>query len=161
MNITNFNHLVKIGWIKRLLQSSGTWQNIFEQTICPCKKLTWELDIDSLTVLEKITANQFWADVLSSWKYYKEMYSKEIDVRTYAIIGPSFVVHKNLISITKELTNKSILHINDIMSPNGKIFGYQEFKQFYNININFLDFYSLTHCIPKQWTKVLNFQKKM
>ena len=82
LNITNFNHSVKTGWIKRLVQSSGTWQNIFEQTICPCKKLTWELDIDSLTFLEKTTAHQFWADVLSSWKYYKEMYSKEIDVRT-------------------------------------------------------------------------------
>ena len=84
------------------------------------------------------------------------MYSKEIDVQTYPIIGPSFMVHKNLISITKELINKSILHINDIMSLNGKISGYQEFKQFYNININFLDFYSLTHCIPKQWKHMLN-----
>ena len=84
------------------------------------------------------------------------MYSKEIDVRTYPIIGPSFMVHKNLISITKKLINKSILHRNDIMSPNGKIFGYQEFKQFYNININFLDFYSLTHCIPKESKHMLS-----
>ena len=84
------------------------------------------------------------------------MYSKEIDVRTYPIIGPSFMVHKNLISITKKLINKSILHINDIMSPNRKILGYLEFKQLYNININFLDFYSLTHCIPKEWKHMLS-----
>ena len=79
------------------------------------------------------------------------MHSKEIDVQTYPIFGPSFMVHKNLISVTKDLINKSILYINDIMSPNGKIFGYQEFKRFYNININFLDFCSLTHRIPKRW----------
>ena len=94
LNITNFNHSVQIGWIKWLVQSSGTWQNIFEQTINPCKRLAWELDIDSLAVLEKTIANQFLADVLSSWKYYKEMHSKEIYVRTYPIIGPSFMVQK-------------------------------------------------------------------
>ena len=40
------------------------------------------------------------------------------------------------------------------MNPKGKVFVYQEIKHFYSINIVFLHFYSLTHCLPRQWQNI-------
>ena len=46
---------------------------------------------------------------------------------------------------------KRIWYINDILTPDGKTFGFEEFKKYYNIKINFMDFFSITHSIPRLW----------
>ena len=40
---------------------------------------------------------------------------------------------------------KRIWYIKDILTPDGKTFGYEEFQEYYNIKINFIDFFSITH----------------
>ena len=69
LNLTNlrmFNKALKLTWIKRLVQNSGNWQNIFEVSIGLNKKHVWELDMQSLNCIRKGIQNQFWKDVLSS-----------------------------------------------------------------------------------------------
>ena len=96
MNIKKFNEALKISWIKRLIDGTGSWHNIFQYMVFYHKKLFWELDIDSLKVCETTISNPFWKDVIKSWYKYKEIYINEIDVRTFPLIRPSNITNTNL-----------------------------------------------------------------
>ena len=43
--------------------------------------------------------------------------------------------------------------VNDLLSHSGDRLGYHDFMERYQIKINFLDFYSLTHSIPRHLLK--------
>ena len=58
------------------------------------------------------------------------------DPRTFPIGGAFFVKNPN---------------VNDILDNTGTIFGYQDFINATGIEINFVDFYSLLHSIPREW----------
>ena len=58
---------------------------------------------------------------------------------------------KNLDNVVKILQDCSALHINDLIMENSGFYRYNDFKQKYKRHINFLDFYSLMHSIPRQW----------
>ena len=46
--------------------------------------------------------------------------------------------------------NKQVLvYINDLLTGMGEFMGYENFQEIYNLKINFVDFYSLMHSIPR------------
>ena len=151
MNIDLFNKALKLSWIRRLITTSGNWQNIFISDIYAHKKLMWELDQHTLDRIQSETANPFWKNIINIWKEFKESFQGEIDPQTYPI---QVLDCKNNSNLTKEiprLVNKGIRHISDLLSNTEGLYGYQEFKQTYNVDLNFVDFYSLTHQIPRKW----------
>ena len=112
----------------------------------------WELDIKSLLFYsEKHFTNTFWKELINIWRQYKFDYLKDIDPRCYPLWGTYFLTNQNLISRKYEFEQKGILYINDILTNTGNLYGYEEFTVFYNVNINFLDFYSLMHSVPRNW----------
>ena len=63
------------------------------------------------------------------------------------------MTNPNLSSRSTELISKGIAYVNDILSNSGDRLGYYDFMERYQIKINFVDFYSLTHSIPSHWLK--------
>ena len=59
INIDLFNKALKLSWIRRLITTSGNWQNIFISDIYAHKKLIWELDLYTLDRIQSETANPF------------------------------------------------------------------------------------------------------
>ena len=92
MNVNKFNEALNISWIKRLLHGSGSWHNIFQYMVYYHKKLFWELYIDCETTI----SNLFWKDVIKSWYNYTEIYTNEIDVRTFLLIRPLNITNTNI-----------------------------------------------------------------
>ena len=54
-----------------------------------------------------------------------------------------------------EFERKGLVYINDM----GELMGYDNFQDTYNLNINFVDFYSLMISIPRPWKTEILWQK--
>ena len=60
-----------------------------------------------------------------------------------------------MIKRSQEFQNFGITHLNDLISPAGGLFGYENFVRTFNLTFNFVDFYSLMHSIPRKWKEQL------
>ena len=58
-----------------------------------------------------------------------------------------------------ELEKKGLVYINDLLTDMGELMGYDNFQEIYNLKINFVDFYSLMHSIPRPWKMEILQQK--
>ena len=156
-NIKLFNCALKLTWVKRLLENNGNWQTLFNLNFnCMHKKLCFELDVESLKHMQNKVSNMFWKDVIEAWVEYKKDFCDTIDPRTYPIWGSNFIKNENLVSRAEEFQNMGIRYLNDLISPNGGLYGYENFVRAYNLQINFVDFYSLLHSIPRKWKVCLH-----
>ena len=150
-NIRDFNKSLKLSWLKRLLTTEGSWQAIFEIYCGIPKKMVLELDEKSLVDSVENFSNPFWKDVLQIWCVFKKGFSNAIDFRTYPLWGTFYMTNPNLNSRSTEMISKGVAYVNDLLSQSGVCLGYNDFREKYQIKINFVDFYSLTHSIPRQW----------
>jgi len=113
---------LKIAWIKRLIETKGSWQDIFRRFITDDVEQIWELDSDSLEETSNIISNNFWKEVFKSWIKYRGCVAKEESVK-------------------------------DLIHANGGVLGYQDFKEKFKVEINFVDFYSLIHSLKPEWKR--------
>ena len=60
----------------------------------------------------------------------------------------------NLNRRSTEMISKGIAYVKELLSQSGDRLGYYDFMEKYQIKINFVDFYCLTHSIPTHWIKV-------
>ena len=51
-------------------------------------------------------------------------------------------------------------YISDILDDKGEIMGFATFASKFDIKTNFVDFYSLTHCLPREWRAALKESKQ-
>ena len=151
-NLRLFHSALKLSWIKRLIATTGSWQKLFEVNVRQAKDLFWELDIQSLKV--KHITNVFWKELINLWIEYKLDYIEDIDRRCYPLWGTYFLKSQNLMVKRDEFEQRGITHINDLLTNTGDFYGYQEFIEFYGINLNFLDFYTFMHSIPRNWKAI-------
>ena len=70
------------------------------------------------------------------------------------------MTNPNLSNRSTELISKGIAYVNDLLSNSGDRLGYYDFIERYQIKINFVDFYSLTHSLPSHWLKSGKTQQK-
>ena len=150
-NLIDFNKALKLSWVKRILNTSGGWQDMFEEVVGLNRKTVWELDTQSLNECQSLCKNPFWKDVLAIWSEFKELHTENVDSRCYPIWGSFFMKNVNLIARKEDLIKQGITYINDLLSANGDRLGYQEFITRYKVKLNFVDFYGLVHSIPKKW----------
>ena len=159
-NLQCFHYALKLSWIKRLVQTKGNWQSLFDHTISHNRKQIWELDTDSLIYWSKYKiGNVFWKEIFEYWAKYKSFFNHEIDARSYPIWDTHFLQIPNLRYMRNQLMDRGIIYFNDLLRQDGNLFGYQEFLAYYNITLNFVDFYSLFHCIPRTWK--LDYNKRL
>ena len=57
-------------------------------------------------------------------------------------------IFKNL---KKQFEQVWIIYIKDLFDQYGRLFGCEKFTQHFNLNLSFVDFYSLTHSIARDW----------
>ena len=159
-NVSCLNDGLKLAWIKRTCQKSGDWQKVLEKMSGMEKKQIWELDIPSLKFLITKLDNPFWEEVLKIWIKYKSNFENEIDIRTYPIWSNFYIRHPNLIAKKRDLQERGIQYINNLLDESGRLFGYLDFVQQFNVSLNFVEFYSLIHSLPRQWRMEISEETK-
>jgi hypothetical protein len=155
LKLTHINtliHALKISWIRRLLQGKGGWQDIFSDTITEEWEQIWELDLKSLDEFGNKIKNKFWSEVFISWrKYREERKVNKTDCLDYPIWNSSFCTVKGIGKLKHKLKESGLNYVKDLMDKNGTVLGYIDFKTKFGVDVNFVDFYSLMHCIPNEW----------
>ena len=86
---------------------------------------------------------------------YKQIYMMDIDVRSYPVWDTYFITNSNLLQMKNVLTNKGLVYINDILTDSGNMYSYEQFCQKFQVDLTFIDFYSLTHSIPRSWKRTI------
>ena len=161
-NLNVLNKALKITWIPKVVKEEGLWQDLFESSIVINRKNIWMLDLLSLHNMKSQVKNLFWKEVFLAWITYKEISIDEIDVKTFPIWNSYFLQNNNIIMKKTELEKKGLVYINDLLTDMGELMGYENFQEIYNLKINFVDFYSLMHSIPRPWkTEILQQKNKI
>jgi len=153
VKLTNTKKLIdslRISWIKRLLKDQGSWQELFKEVITQDYRQIWELDLTSLKKLAKRQTNIFWKEVIESWSRFRSL-SDPCEYLWYPIWNSFFLKAKGIIHNKKYLQENGLNYIKDLFNEKGTILGYQEFIEKFRVNVNFVDFYSLMHCLKQDW----------
>ena len=75
-NLVDFNHALKISWLKRYLASQGKWRNL----ICEEFENVFKYGPDYLARLEESTTIPFWKDVITA---LKKLWSSDVVNENY------------------------------------------------------------------------------
>jgi hypothetical protein len=159
LNLTHLPTLVialRITWIKRILETSGTWQDL-AKTILGNHNINMIIHLDKLS-LEKIIAkvdNPFWKEVLKARISFCQDEGVN-DILACPIWNTWFIQKCNIIGKRKQLTQRGCCFLRDLLTDAGKFLTYHEFKTKFDVNINILDYHGLMHSIPNEWRNKLN-----
>ena len=150
-NISFLNNALKISWIPDVIKGNKSLGYIFQNIVNYDKHSIWFLDTCSLQKFLSRVNNSFWSDVLKAWRVYKIIFEKDINVRTYPLWDTYFLTNTNITTRKLEFQSRNINILNDLLHESGRVMGFEDFKSTFDLNINFVDFYSLTHCLPRSW----------
>ena len=164
LKLTNIELLctsLKIGWVKKKYNTSGTWQTMQKEIMGENNiRQLWELDNESLIAYSRQIQNRFWKDVLTSWAQYVNTCDKT-HFSNRPIWNSYFIKNKNLQNMKYSMHEKGCKVLSDLFDTNGNIYSYQRFCQKYNVNINFMDHMSLVNSIPRHWKNKIQEEMQM
>ena len=95
--------------------------------------------------------NFFWRNVIAHWRYFITLHPYEVDLRKIPIFGSNLLNNDNLLIKRSSFEAEGLIYFNDLFDANGNLYGYENFVNSFAVNINFVDFYSLMHSIPRNY----------
>ena len=152
INIRAFIESLKLGWIKRLIQTNGKWQKI-PNTLFNTEMLT-KCGDNFIQKCINNCSNEFWIDVLKSWKNFarsSDYTSKEnIPLKTPLWYNENLKINKKVI-FYNEWYKKGVVIVNDLLhySGNGHFYTFQEFIRLYGIKTNFVTYNGILNVVKK------------
>ena len=151
---------LKIAWIPRLNKLDSYSYQLAMYSIQPSIRNTefWYTNTKPEDIDYICKASGFWRDVVVSWLTinYHEVEPDNQDMLLQEHIWYNSHVRKNNKPfIVPQLADKGCFRICDILNRHGNFMSLVELNNTYCTNINFLDYQSLLHAIPKNWTKAL------
>ena len=148
INLVAFIKSLKLSWIRRLYTGEGKWKNIIE-----CEIDTFKLTSCGPTYIKFCkdrTNNLFWKDVFDAWL---TLITKENSINADNLLLMPIWYNEKILIENKPIfwTNwykKGILVVNDIWN-NGSFFTYDEFKERFDFNCNYVQYFSVISAIKK------------
>jgi hypothetical protein len=159
-HIPSLLQALRISWVARINGSTGQWQDVAKVILKEDNlELIWNLDEYSLKLLCKKIENPFWREVLQAWRLYKTC-SRNESTLNLSLWNTYFIKNENLLQAKNYLVGKGCKFIKNIISSNGTFLTFDEFKNKYDCNINYLDYLGLLSSIPKKWKDDINAQDR-
>jgi hypothetical protein len=149
-HIRTLIHSIKVTWVKRLISTEGSWQELFKSIITDDIELIWELDISSLETFYNKISNKFWKGEFIGWGKYRKN-KANMESEHYPIWNSNFLNVKGIIRDKISLQREGLNYVKDLLNEDGHVLGYLEFQNRFNCKVNFVDFYSLMHCLRPEW----------
>ena len=130
-NLIDFNHALKISWLKRYLASQGKWRNL----ICEEFANVFKYGPDYLDRLEESTSIPFWKDVITA---LKKLWSNEVvNMNHWVLHTPVWHSPFFRMQIIPEWNKKGIHTVYDFLYSDRGIMTQEDFELKY-IKTNFL-----------------------
>ena len=151
---------LKIAWVKRLLNdyNVGKWKCFFEYYT---KELggnkIWYCNLQAKEKKIETIQNPFIREILKHWCDYT--FSEKIVtlnlVRKQTIWHNSFIRIGNELLYKKKWIDQGVFHLQDILTNNNTFLTHESFQIKFNLQCNFLDYFSIVHAIPPEWKNIL------
>ena len=156
LDLKHYISALKSTWIRRFLTGEGRWKIIFESNFNSNTLLnTGKKYID---ICINKTSNIFWKDTFESWKSIINSQEQKSNTSTADFLveplwyNDLFKIDSKVIYYKKIFENGVLFVKHLINNENGDYHTYDEFKQIYDINCNFLSYYSLICTVKSNQT---------
>ena len=150
LDLYNYNLTMKIKWLKNLVSEGNKDCYEFTNNIFDINKL-FNSGIKYCETLCKAIKNDFWRDVLGSFK----IYVSKCNFTTWSeVINMPLFYNENLRIGSKHffnstLYNHGIRYIRDVLNEDGSFKNWNDIKNATSNGINFLEFYSIISSVLK------------
>ena len=138
-NLNFFDAALKIGWIKRYINTKSKW------SVVPYNfdfDGLFKYGVDYIERLLEITFNPFWLNVLHSLKLLWK--DGNIFIPENIFLTPLWYNNSFRLQIKKEWILKGVYTVNDLLQTNGKILSQIDFEQKFQLKTNFLEYGAVT-----------------
>ena len=133
--------------------NKGNWKCFYEQELNTLGgNLIRYCNVNPCDSCLKVIKSNFINEVVTSWfntvlvngnqNYHQQILWKNSSIRI-----------NNRVFFWKNWYDKGIKCFGDILSENGSILSLTQFKEKFNLNVNFLNYFSLVHAIPQKWKR--------
>lgn len=163
-HLESFCYSLKMTWIHKLLDpfNMSPWKTLLvdEYNKFGGDKI-WLL---SPSALKKISPhfNCFWRDIFLNWSILvKESLETNQDILSQSIWFNKYLKINNDTVFYKKWCQAGVFFINDLINENKSFFSLQEFQEKYCLNVNYLQYYSILHMIPKNWKDILQNSERL
>lgn len=150
---------LKLNWIRRLCNDPGCWKDYFLEKL--------PVDNDNLDYFFNcnlkyceipfyINKNSIWNDVMKYWCEFN-FEKEECLLRSNEILAAHIWYNSNIkvgnkVIFWKQWYNKGLEIINDVIDPSsGNFLSWQQIRMKFDLNGNYLMYYSIINSIPKAW----------
>lgn len=158
-NISKFIDALKIAWVKRFLdaENKGCWKILFSNELFKIGgDWIWSCKPKGLTDFRyEVINNSFLCDVMKAWFKLKNMYDEKTDEVLW--YNSSIKINRKTIYF-KSWSKKGINFISDLIIDKHWM-TYEEFKNKFNVNCNFLKYFSVIHAISSSFGNQLTESK--
>ena len=146
VDLPSFTKAIRLAWVKRLLTSSGQWQNLTNEILNRFSKSIFFLNNNSITKLNKTIQNPFWKQILIDWVSLQNK-------PDHLVIWNNEDLKINGKSIAyKSFIDNNIIFIEDLLSPGKEFYTYEQLQsKFPQLKTNFIQYQGLIKAIPKEW----------
>ena len=144
-----FDKSLKLTWIRRFLKCETKWKDLIS-SIYPDIHNAWQYGNNYVLKMSKTFENLFWENVLN---YYYEFHNK-VKVNSIEDIYETSFMYNDSIKIgrkviaNQELMRNGVFLIKHLLQDDNFL-NYDSFILKYNVNIDYLTFYSIVQSIKK------------
>ncbi len=166
-DIVSFCYSLKFSWLHKLLdpQNYSPWKILLIDYIHKWggDHILYVSSEGLRLVAQKL--NSFWRDVFINFSILKDTAQDPNDLDVDSILKQplwlnTFMKIGGNLCIKPKFSENGIFFINDLISDNNRFYSYDELKREYNVNVNFLEYYSIISAIPNRWkTLIVNCNK--
>ena len=155
MHIPSMIKGLKVAWVKRLLDTNnkGNWKCFYERVLNALGgNLIWYCNVNPCDSCLKVIKNNFINEVVTTWfNTFHE--NGDQNYHQQILWNNSSIRINNRVVFWKNWYDKGIKCFGDILSENGSILSLTQFKEKFDFNVNFLNYFSLVHAIPQKWKR--------
>ena len=148
---------IKIAWVKRILDMPEICPILNIHSKIKMKDLLkCNVSIGDLDKCFKKCIPQFWMDVLTCWCSFNHMKPSEVKVPENELIwfNSNIKVAKRVL-FYKDLYEKNVIQIKDLLNSSKQFYSFVEFQNTYNSNLNFVQYFGMIQAIPREYKQHL------
>ena len=158
IHLPSFIKALKLTWIKKLVDANNTspWKLMLIDSLEKyghCNILLY--DKASCNEISN-DFNRFWKDVFISWS---TLYSEPVTTSEQMLMQP--IWHNKRILVNgkecyyRHWHEKDIFVIADVVDDDGSFYSFTQFREKFNLNVSFLEYYGLISAIPRDWKNII------
>ena len=152
-NVYVYSQSLKLKWVKFLADESfnSDWKKLFTTKNQPFSDFILQSNICQSDIKKLNIGNRFWVEVLEIWSKLHCKFNEEINCKSE---HPQFFLwFNNKVKINRKSIfyrpwySAGIKYVKDLIDDNENFYNFEEFKQKYDIDVNFLKYHGLIEAV--------------